>query len=114
MTLFEYILSTPEDEEITVWDSVYDMETYFYNQENDAWDKAMLDLAKKLNVVEITSNGVTVDLYDLISRNIDNIRDSALFYDPDLDVDEVMDDMENILAGNVSEFWFEAFVSCLT
>lgn len=114
MTLFDYIASTPEGEEITVWDSVYDMETYFYNQENDAWDKAMLDLAKKLNVIEISSNGVTVDLYDLISRNIDDIRDSALFYDPDLDVDEVMDNMEDILAGNVSEFWFESFVDFLT
>lgn len=109
MTLFDYIKQTPEGEEITVWDEVYDMETYFYNQEYDAWDKAMMGLAKKLNVVEVTSGGVVVDLYDLINRNVENI--SGLFYDPD--IDSIMGSMESILAGNVSENWFDEFVSYL-
>ena len=110
MTLKDYLSQTPEGEEITVWDNTYDVEVYFYNQETDAWDKAMMDLADKLDVVSISNNGVTVDLYGLIERNLENIE--GLFYDPDIDA--IMDDMENILAGAVSEDWFVEFVNCLT
>lgn len=109
MTLLEFIKQFPEGEEITVWDDTYDIEVYFYNQEYDAWDSAMMDLASKLNVINVNSRGVTVDLYELIERNIDNI--SGLFYDPD--VDAIMDDMDSILSGNVSEDWFTEFVSYL-
>lgn len=109
MTLLDYIKQTPEGEEITVWDKDYDIEVYFYNQEDNEWDRAMLDLASKLNLVDVHNNGVVVNLYDLIERNIDNI--SGLFYDPDIDI--IMDDIENILAGYVSEDWFNTFVYSL-
>ena len=106
MTLKEYLLECPEGEEITVWDKDYDIEVYFYGQSDDS---AMMDLASKLNIVDIRNDGVTVDFSDLIERNIDNI--SGLFYDPD--VDAIMDDIEAILAGGVSEDWFKTFVRCL-
>ena len=109
MTLLEFIKQFPEGEEITVWDDTYDLEVYFYNQSDDAWDRAMLDLASKLNVVEVHNDGVVVDLYELIERNLSNI--SGLFYEPDVDI--IMDDMEAILAGSVSEDWFNTFVDCL-
>lgn len=111
MTLLDYIKQTPEGEEITVWDDTYDLEVYFYNQSDDAWDRAMLDLASKLNVVDVHNDGVVVDLYELIERNIDNPEFANLFYD--VDVDSIMDDMEAILAGNVSEDWFNTFVRSL-
>ena len=106
MTLKEYLLECPEGEEITVWDKDYDIEVYFYGQSDD---EAMMDLASKLNIVDIHNDGVTVDFSDLIERNIDNI--SGLFYYPDIDA--IIGDMEAILAGGVSEDWFKEFVSCL-
>lgn len=112
MTLYEYIKKTPKGEEITVSDNIYDLETYFYNDPpQDDWQQAMLDFASKLNVVSFTKHGVVVDMYDLIERNLDNLEAADLFYITD--VDGIMDDMENILAGNVSEDWFVKFVDCL-
>lgn len=111
MTLKEYIMETPEGEEITVWDNDYDIEVYFYNQNDDAWDNAMMKLASKLNVVEVTNDGVVVDMYDLIDKNIGNIEKAGLFNDVDTDL--VMDYMDSILAGNVSERWITEFVNCL-
>lgn len=111
MTLKDYLSEWPEGEEITVWDRDWDMEVYFYNQVNDAWDRAMMDLASKLNVVDVRNDGVIVDLYDLIERNSRALEASNLFYDPDTDA--IMEDMDNILAGNVSEQWLKKFVSCL-
>ena len=111
MTLKNYLLECPEGEEITVWDRDWDMEVYFYNQTDDAWDRAMMGLASKLNVVDVRNDGVIVDLYDLIERNQPALEESGLFYDAD--VDAIMEDMDNILAGYVSEEWLEKFVSCL-
>ena len=111
MTLLDFIKQTPEGEEITVWDDTCDLEVYFYNQSGDAWDRAMLDLASKLNVVEVRNDGVVVDLYELIERNIDNPEFDELFYV--IDIDDIMYDMDAILAGNVSEDWFNTFVHCL-
>lgn len=111
MTLKEYLLQTSEGDEITVWDDTYDIEVYFYNQTGDAWDNAMMDFADKLEVVNVSNNGVTVNMYEVIENNIDALEASDLFINPD--VDSIMDDMENILAGYVSEEWLVKFVSCL-
>jgi ABC-type uncharacterized transport system substrate-binding protein len=111
MTLLDYIKQTPEGEEITVWDNTYDIETYFYNQVEDSWDNAMMKLASKLNVVDVQNDGVIVDMYDLIERNIDNPEFEELFID--VDVDTIMEDMQDILAGYVSEEWLVRFVNCL-
>ena len=111
MTLKEYLMQTPEGEEITVWDNTYDIEVYFYNQNDDAWDDAMMNLADKLNIVEVRNDGVIVDLYELIDRNIDNPEFKRLFIT--VDTDTIMDDMESILAGYVSEEWLSDFANCL-
>jgi len=108
MTLYDYIQSTPEGEEITVWDDTYDIEVYFYNDPNDP---AMMDLAKKLNVIDVSNNAVTVDLYDLIDRNIDILDESGLFNI--CETDAIMDDIEAILAGYTSEAWLRTFVDTL-
>ena len=111
MTLLDFIKQTPEGEEITVWDDTCDLEVYFYNESRDSWDRIMLDLASKLNVVEVRNDGVVVDLYELIERNIDNPEFDELFYV--VDIDDIVYSMENILAGYVSEDWFNTFVDCL-
>ena len=111
MTLYDYIQYTPEGEEITVWDKDYDIEVYFYNQDENESDHIMMDLAKKLNVIDVSNNGVTVDLYDLIDRNIDILDESGLFNI--CETDAIMDDIEAILAGYTSEAWLRTFVDTL-
>lgn len=109
MTLHDYISLMPEDEELTVWDRDYDMETYFYSGESeDKWDKAMSDLSKLLTIEEIRNDGVTVNLSEIIERKIDKLDKANLFIR--CDIDSIMDDIDNILAGNVSEEWMEEFV----
>ena len=112
MTLYEYLDLMPEGEELTVWDRDYDMETYFYGgNPDDKWDKAMSDLSKLLTVEEIRNNGVTVNLSEIIESKLDNLDKSELFIS--CDIDSIMDDIDNILAGNVSEKWMEQFVAAL-
>ena len=112
MKLYDYIKLMPEGEELTVWDKDYDMETYFYGgKPDDKWDKAMSDLSKLLTVEEIRNNGVTVNLSEMIESKLDNLDKAELFIR--CDIDSIMDDIDNILAGNVSENWMEQFVAAL-
>ena len=112
MKLYDYISLMPDGEELTVWDKDYDMETYFYGGEpEDKWDKAMSDLSKLLTVEEIKNNGVTVNLSEIIERKTDKLDKANLFIR--CDIDSIMDDIDNILAGNVSEEWMEEFVVAL-
>lgn len=111
MTLGEYIRKTATGTEITVWDKDYDIEVYFDNYGHDAWAKAMMAFADKLNIVKFGNHGVVVDMYDLIERNIKKPAFKDLFIV--VTVDAIMDDMENILAGCVSEEWLTEFVKAL-
>lgn len=111
MKLGEYIRKTVYGTEITVWDKDYDIEVYFDNYGHDTWAKAMMSFADKLNIVEFGKNGVVVDMYDLIERNIKNPVFKDLFIV--VTVDAIMDDMENILAGCVSEEWLKEFAEAL-
>lgn len=115
MTLLDFINRFSNGEEITVVDNIYDMETYFYaGTPSSKWDKAIFDLASKLEVLSSSEDSAwaEVNLSELIERNIDNPELSELFYD--VDIDSIMDDIDNILAGAVSEEWLEKFVNCLT
>lgn len=112
MTLGEYIRQTEYGSEITVWDKDYDIEVYFDNYGDDAWANAMLTFADKLNIEQFRNDGVVVNMYDVIERNITNPEFEDLFID--VSVDAIMDDMENILSGCVSEEWLTEFANCLT
>lgn len=112
MKLYEYLDLMPEGEELTVWDKDFDIETYFYGgKPDDKWDKAMSDLSKLLTVEEIRNNGVTVNLSEIIENKLDNLDKAELFIR--CDIDSIMDDIDNIIAGNVSENWMEQFVAAL-
>ena len=112
MKLYEYLKLMPEGEELTVWDADYDMETYFYGgKPDDKWDKAMSNLSKLLTIEEIRNNGVTVNLSEIIENKLESLNKADLFIR--CDIDSIMDDIDNILAGNVSENWMEQFVSAL-
>ena len=112
MTLYDYLELMPEGEELTVWDRDYDMETYFYGgKPGDAWSETISDLSKLLTITEIRTGGVIVNLSSVIEMNIDEIREADLFHK--CSIEQVMDSMESILAGNVSEAWMHEFVSVL-
>ena len=112
MKLYEYLDLMSEGEELTVWDKDYDMETYFYGgKPDDKWDKAMSDLSKLLTIEEIRNNGVIVNLSEIIENKLENLNKANLFIR--CDIDSIMDDIDNILAGNVSENWMEQFVAAL-
>lgn len=112
MTLLEYLNKQPEGEEVTVCDDVYDMETYFYANHDsadlDEWDSLMNRLA---NVVEVLDIGpsVVVNFWDVIDKH----RDALLREGAEASTEDIMEDLDRILAGNVSERWFEKFVKIL-
>lgn len=114
MTLYEYIKSAPNGEEIVVHDQDYDMESYFYNDDadGDVWQADMLKLAKLLTIIESDGNHVTVDLSDLITKKLDKLETKNLFIR--CNTNAIMNDMNNILAGYVSEDWITKFVEVLS
>lgn len=118
MTLKEFIEQYPNEGEFTVFDNEYGVETYFYHPDVlEPWDVAMNKIAGLLNVIEYkeptaTRNPITVvDLSELIKRNISNGKFAELFKHND--IDSIMDDIEAIFAGNVSEIWLTEFANSL-
>ena len=114
MKLYDYIKTNTEDgDEVTVWDTAYDMETYFYHMDapGDTWDRSMEKLQKLLAVKEVCGKGVVVDLWGLIEYNHEALIEEGLFHSGD--VGRIMGNMEGIFAGHVSEEWLERFASVL-
>ena len=113
MKLYDVLELT--DKEVTVWDKDYDIEVYFYGIKGKKkpipeWDKAMQELAKILDVVEL-SKGVTVNLSEVIESKMSEIKETDLFIKSDIDF--IMADIMNILAGYVSDNWLTKFVNAL-
>lgn len=112
MTLYEYLEQTT-DWEITVWDKDYDIETYFYKTDGkDRWDKAMNDLAKLLTISRFSKDGLVVNLAEVIEKKIPQLKEADLFIV--CKIEPIMNDIDNILAGCVSESWLEKFVGALS
>ena len=112
MTLYEYLEQTT-DWEVTVWDKDYDIETYFYKTDGkDKWDKAMNDLAKLLTISRFSKEGLVVNLCEIIEKKIPQLKEADLFII--CKIEPIMNDIDNILAGNVSENWLEKFVEVLS
>lgn len=114
MTLYEYIKSAPDGEEIAVHDQDYDMESYFYNDDvdGDVWQEDMLKLARLLTVIESDGNHVTVNFSNLIVKKLDKLEAANLFIR--CNTNAIMNDIDNILAGYVSEEWLTRFVKVLS
>ena len=111
MTLAEYIIASNEDE-ITVTDEHYDMETYFYPFDSyDRWNRLMQKFSEMLTVKEINHGTVVVNISEVINNKMESLKQADLFMRCSLDV--VMSSIEEILAGNVSEKWFEKFVNAM-
>lgn len=113
MKLYDYLKLMPEGNELTVWDKDYDIEIYFYSDRpdsDDTWRKSMWKLTEILDIVQINTNGVTVNIADMIEKNIDKF--SELF--KSCNIDDIIGDIPNIFAGNVNEDWMERFVDVMT
>ena len=112
MTLYEYLEQTT-DWEVTVWDKDYDIETYFYKTDGkDKWGKAMNDLAKLLTISRFSKDGLVVNLAEVIEKKIPQLEKADLFIK--CKIEPIMYDIDNILAGCVSEGWLEKFVEALS
>lgn len=112
MKLYDYLTTLEEGTELTVWDKEYNIESYFYNDEaDDDWQTSMLKLAKLLDVTEIKERGAVVDISGIIEKKINELKEADLFRR--CTVDLIMNDMESILSGYVSEEWFKKFVDVL-
>lgn len=112
MKLYDYLVTLEEGMELTVWDTDYDMETYFYNDEaDDDWQTSMLELAKLLDVIEVKEYGVVVNLSKVIEKKLNELKEADLFLR--CTTNRIMGSMEGILAGGVSEKWFKKFVNVL-
>ena len=113
MKLYDLLEVCEDGCEIVVLDENYDVETYFYSGTGgDLWDEAMLRLAKLLDIVNIKYTlAVEVNLSEIIKNKIEELKKADLFIE--CDIDSIMDDIDNILAGNVSEKWLDRFVKVL-
>ena len=112
MKLYDYLVTLEEGTELTVWDTDYDIESYFYNDEaDDDWQTSMLKLAKLLDVIEVKEYGVVVNLSEVIEKKLNELKEADLFIK--CNIDSIMNDIQNILAGYVSEEWFKEFVDVL-
>ena len=112
MKLYDYLVTLEEGTELTVWDKEYDIESYFYNDEaDDDWQTSMLELAKLLDVIEVKEYGVVVNLSEVIEKKLNELKEADLFIK--YNIDSIMNDIQNILAGYVSEEWFKEFVDVL-
>lgn len=120
MNLLEY-MQQHEEEEITVLDDVYDMETYFDFSDKDSkddWDKAMDKIAEHLEIVEEMTDRephenpcVVVNMTEVMEKALESGLMDDLFISKN--IDDVMCDMQNILAGYVSEKWLVDFADAL-
>lgn len=114
MTLYDFMSQHKDIDELTVWDKDYDIEVYFYPSDLDMKDdtgKAEIIIAKHLNIVEMHKDGVTVNLSEIIERNLNNGTFENLFIHNN--TDSIMADIENIFAGYVSEKWLLDFAESL-
>ena len=114
MKLYDYLKQCKDGEEITIFDNVYDMETYIYTDMdyNDRWEKSIIELSKILTITDFTtSKKIVVNLSEIIEKNIDKLREADLFIR--CNTDSIMYGMGNILSGYVSEDWLEKFVNTI-
>lgn len=102
--LYDYLSLCEDGMEVTVWDKDWDMETHFYTplNEEDDFEKAMKLIARCVDICEIKKKGVEVNFFDVIKKSKDALI-KAGFYNDTQDEDDMMDDVDVILAGNLSE-----------
>lgn len=115
MKLYEYLEINKCD--VDTYDTEYDAEVtvcHIY-EENDEYDKFCNGIIKKVSVVEINKNSLTVDWSELIKRNIDKFKEftaehwySNCQYEDDIDefIYQWINEIHQYMVGNVSEDFY--------
>ena len=70
------------------------------------------DLAKLLTISRFSKDGLVVNLAEIIEKKIPQLKEADLFIV--CKIEPIMNDIDNILAGCVSESWLEKFVEALS
>ena len=118
MTLYEYLIMSEND--FDTCDTVYDTGvTVCYiadEDENDEYDKFCNGIIKKVNVVHINDDDLTVDWSALIERNMEKFRSFTkenwyenCQYEDDADefVYQWINEIHQYMAGNVSMDFYD-------
>ena len=113
MTLYEYIQMAEND--FDTYDTKYDASVtvcHIY-EEDDDYDKFCNGIIKKVNVVEIHGDSLTVNWSELVERNMDKFiwfaREHWAFdYEDDIDefVYQWINEIHMYMAGYVSEDFY--------
>lgn len=113
MKLRDYLNLMDEHYELTVFDNTYDTEFYFSPMplSDDSWERSMQELTKLLKITKIYEHGVAVNFTEIVEKKLKKLEEANLFIH--CDIDSIMCDMDNIMAGYVSENWMEKFVNIL-
>ena len=114
MTLYEYLQMAEND--FDTYDTKYDAEVtvcHIY-EEDDAYDKFCNGIIKKVDVIKINDDTLTVNWSELIERNIDKFKWFARehwIYDYEDDIDEFVyqwiNEIHMYIAGYVSEDFYD-------
>ena len=115
-TLYDYLNMAEND--FDTYDTKYDtgVTVCHINDEYDEYDKFCNGIIKKVNVVEINKNSLTVNWSELIERNMDKFKRFAsehwyanCQYEDDVDefVYQWIEEIHQYMAGNVSIDFYE-------
>lgn len=113
MTLYEYIQMTECDYD--TYDTKYDagVTVCHIYEEDDDYDKFCNGIIKKINVVKINGDTLTVDWSELIERNIEKFKKFTAKhwryqYEDDIDefVYQWINEIHMYMAGYVSESFY--------
>ena len=115
MTLFEYLKMSEND--FDTYDTEYDtsVTVCYIDEEDDDYDKFCNGIIKKVNVVKINGDTLTVDWCELIKRNIDKFKEfTKEHWNPNCqyenDIDEFIyqwiNEINMYMAGYVSESFY--------
>lgn len=116
MKLWDVMLCMPTGIELTIWDQDVFTEFYMYPEsevnEKDSWEKSMELIAKSLEVIKGTHEGITCNVRDVIAKAkafgfLDGICKKSA------EAEDIVEDMNAIMAGNVSEEWMAKFAEAL-
>lgn len=110
LTLKDYLNSVEKGVEVTVTDTIYDMETYFYaDEEQSPLAQWLID---RTQVVSIEDDLIKCDFSRVVEKNIEGfekVYENVLDREINVkDVDEIIEDfvgelIHPILSGNISE-----------
>lgn len=115
MTLFEYLNMAQNDFDTydTKYDAVVTVCHIYEEDEEDEYDKFCNNIIKKVDVVGIHRDSLTVNWSELIERNMDLFKyftEEHWYYHYEDDVDEFVyqwiNEIHQYIAGNVSEDFY--------